>query len=278
MSNEMLESMRGVLDDVLDYIKKDLIEVYRHRNILRSLVYKDLFGKYRNSFLGFVWNFITPIILLLMYYVVFSEIRTGGTIENKWVFIATAIFGFHFMTSCIVGGTTAFTGHANMLKKMYVPKEILVLSKSISSFIVCLIGYVVVLVYLVISGYGLELSFLLLPLVLMIMFVFGVGCVFLLSSVAVYVRDIQYALGPMGIAFFVLTPMRYMASDAEGLLETIIWCNPLTYFVESFHDILYWGTLPSVSNMCMCLLLAAVTLIGGYTVFRKLRRGFVKRL
>ncbi len=260
-------------------IRQDLKEVYEARNILRSLVAKNLYGRYKNSFLGFAWNFVTPLILMIMYYIVFTELRAGSSIENRWVFISTAIFLFTFLVHCITGGTSAFTGNANLLKKMYIPKEIFVLSSAISSMIVCIIGYTVVLIALVITNYPIDLlSLSIMPIILLLAFIFGLGCIFLLSSLTVYVRDIQYALGSVNIALFVMTPMRYMASEATGLLSTIIWYNPLTYFIESIHDILYFGVMPDIDYILICSVLAISLLTIGYAVFRKLKHGFIKRL
>ena len=264
---------------LLKNMKNKAAELYQYRGVIHSLVYRNLFGKYRNSILGFAWNFITPAILMLMYYVLFNELVVGEEIENRGIFISVAIFAFHYLTSCIVGGTNAFTGNANMLKKMYLPKEVLVLSKAISSMIICVIGYCIVLSVLLITAYPVDLyCLLMLPVILLFVFLFGIGCIFFLSTVAVYVRDIQYALGPLGIAFFVLTPMRYMASDAQGIIGEIIWINPLTYYVESLHDILYWSMMTSSYNLIMCSLLSVLALFIGYILFRKMKHGFMKRL
>lgn len=278
-SKEVLNRNRRHIGDCYKSVQSDLREVYESRNILRSLVAKNLYGKYRNSFLGFAWNFITPLVLMVMYYIIFTEIKTSTSIENRWVFLSTAIFLFTFLTHCITGGTRVFTGNTAMIKKMYLPKEILVLANAISSMIVCLIGYAVVLIALTIASYPLDVMcvLLLLPL-LALTFIFGIGCLFLLSSLAVYVRDIQYALGSIGIALFVMTPMRYMASEATGVLSVLIWYNPLTYFVEFVHDILYFSQMPNMFYVLMCTILAFAMLIIGYTVFRKLKHGFVKRL
>ena len=264
---------------MLDSVRSDVREVIEHRNILRSLIAKNLYGKYRNSILGFAWNFLTPVILMIMYYIVFSEIRSESGIENRWLFIGSAIFLFSFLTSCITGGTNAFTGNAGMIKKMYIPKEILVLSKALSSMIVCIIGNLIVILVMIVTSYSIDWIYVFtLPLLLLFALVFGIGCTFFLSSIAVYVRDIQYALGSVGIALFILTPMRYMAEDATGLLGTIIWLNPLTYFIEWNHQILYWGIAPSLDYVSICAILAFVMLIIGYVVYRKLKSGFVKRL
>lgn len=260
-------------------VRTDLAEMYDSRSILRSLVAKNLYGKYRNSFLGFAWNFITPIVLMILYYIIFTEIRTDTSIENRWAFLSTAIFLFTFLTHCITGGTSAFTGNAGMIKKIYFPKEILVLANAISSMIVCLIGYAIVLITLIVTSYPIDWAcvLLLMPL-LALAFMFGIGCIFFLSSIAVFIRDIQYALGSIGIALFVMTPMRYMASEATGILSVLIWYNPLTYYVEFVHDILYFGQMPSMFYSIICTVLAIAMLIIGYAVFRKLRHGFIKRL
>lgn len=193
-------------------LKDEMREIYEYRNVLRSLVAKNLYGKYKNSILGFGWNFVTPMILMAMYYIIFTEIRVDPHIENRWMFISSAIFLFHFLTSCITSGTTVFTGNAGMIKKMYLPKEILILARATSSMIVCIIGNIVVICLIIITSYPLDWMYVLtLPVLLALSFLFGIGCILLLSSVAVYVRDIQYALGSLGIALFIMTPMRYMA-------------------------------------------------------------------
>ena len=262
-------------------IKSDIQEIIDSKSILRSLIARNLYGRYKNSILGFAWNFVSPLIFMLMYYIVFSEIRTGAGagIENKWVFISTAIFLFSFLTHCITGGTTVFISNSAMIKKMYFPREILILANSISSMIVCVIGYAIVLIALIITGCPINwVSILFLPIILLLALIFGIGCLFLLSSITVYVRDIQYALGTTGIMFFVLTPMRYMASEATGIVSVLIWYNPLTYYVEVAHEILYFGLMPDISYLLICVLLSIVSLSLGYYVFRKLRHGFVKRL
>ncbi len=262
-----------------DSIRRDLREIYDSRNIIRSLVAKRLYGRYKNSLLGFAWNFITPIILMVMYYIIFTEIRTGSNIENRWVFISTAIFLYSLLAHGITSGTGAFTGNAGMIKKMYFPREILVIADAISSMIVCIIGYGAVLFMLAVTGYPMDWRCMLfLPLLLLLSLIFVVGCMFLLSSVTVYVRDIQYALSMTGIALFIMTPMRYMASDAPGIVSTLIWYNPLTYYIEIVHQILYFREYPSIWYLEMCLLISIVTLVIGYLTFRKLRHGFVKRL
>ncbi len=215
---------------------------------------------------------------MVMYYIIFTEIRTDTNIENRWMFISSAIFLFHFLARSITGGSGVFISRAGMIKKMYFPREILVLAYVINSMIVCIIGISIVLIMLVVTNNIDVICLLTLIPLLFLSFVFAVGCVFLLSSIAVYVRDIQYALSTLAIALFIMTPMRYMASDATGILSTLIWYNPLTYYVEWVHDILYWCVLPDYKYVIMCAIISLVMLIIGYVTFYKLKDGFVRRL
>ena len=118
-------------------IINDLKELYEYRSTLRALISRNLFGRYKSTFLGFAWNFITPIVYLILYILLFGELQYSTGIDNRGIFICVSLFLFFFLTDCIVGGTRAFTDNANMIKKMYVPKEILVLAKVLTSLIIC---------------------------------------------------------------------------------------------------------------------------------------------
>ena len=112
---------------LINDFKNEIKEIYDSRNIIRSLVGKNLFGYYKNSALGFVWHFVMPTVMMIVYYVVFTEIRTVP-IPNFWIFMASALFPFTFMLSNLSGGAGSVVANAAMIKKMYFPKEILVFS------------------------------------------------------------------------------------------------------------------------------------------------------
>ncbi len=257
--------------------KGRLKELYEYRNVFRSLVEKDLYGRYKNSVLGFAWHFAMPLVYVAVCFFIYGE--SEKRIEDYWVFVATGILAFNVLTSSVAGGSTCFTGNSGILKKMYLPREILVLSKATVGFIVMIIGYVAVVAMMVVAGYPLNpvAMLFLIPLTLS-MFVFCVGCMLALSSIAVYVRDLQYLLTSLGIVFFVFSPIRYMAEDAAGIRASVLWMNPFTYYLESYHEILYSGELPDLRILGMCFLLALIAFVIGYLIFNRLKSGFVERL
>ena len=274
MINDFIVSLKTKLTNT----KENIADTYNSKSVLRSLVHKELFGHYKNSLLGFGWHFVTPMILLVVYYVVFSTIREGG-LPNFWIFLSSALFPFNFMISNLTAGSGTIVGNAGMIKKMYFPREIIVFARVISSFIVMMMGYAVIIVMIILSGYQLNIeSIIMLPIFLLLMFLFSIGYCLFFSSLTVYVRDIQYLLNSISIVFYFMTPMYFEASSVTGLFGTLIWMNPFTYFVEAYHQIVYFGVIPEAKIIAACIILPIVTMIIGFAVFNKLKRGFAERL
>ena len=256
---------------------QDLKEIYDCRSILRALVLKNLFGRYKNSAVGFAWHFVLPVIMMCVYYVVFNTIRASA-VPNFWVYMSSGLFPFTFMISNLNRGPAAITANSGMVKKMYFPRSILVLSEVISDFIVMLIGYVMVFAGMIVIGHDIGLSVIILPLFLVLMAVFVTGYVLFLSSVCVYVRDLQYLINSLSMVFFFITPLYFMMSDVDGIFALIIALNPFAYYVQAFEQILYFGEFPDLNIMLMCVAMPLASIAIGTTVFRRLRRGFAERL
>ncbi len=258
-------------------VKDKLKELYSYRNVLRSLVEKSLFGKYKNSALGFLWHFAMPVIYVVLCYFINTEVRDRS--EYYWILIGSGIMIFHMLSGSVAGGTGCFTGNAGIIKKMYIPKEILVFSQATVKLIITAIGYAVIISLVILSGYGVNiLGLLLIPFLMIAVYFFCVGCMLILSSINVYVRDLQYLLSSMGLVFFVFSPIRNIAAEAEGIRAAVFWFNPFTYYLEAFHSIIYFKEVPDLFILGMCFLLPVVFMLAGIIVFNYLKRGFVERL
>ncbi len=259
-------------------IKNKMVELYNYRNFIHAQVTRNLFGKYRNSFLGFSWNFLNPIVYIILCYIIFAEIR-GIQIEGYLIFLSSGVFIYNLLLGAVTGGGGLFVGNGGMIKKMYFPREILAISNAISSLIIAVIGYVIVIITALLTNHSLDPVVLLciIP-YLFLAFIFFIGCSLLLGSVAVYVRDLQFILPTVGIILFVCSPLRSMASDADGLLAWLYELNPFTYFLEPIHLIVYYSEYPSLAMLLVAVIISVTFFIVGYIVFLKLRHGFVERL
>lgn len=253
-------------------------EIYGSRSILKALVVKNLFGHYKNSVFGFAWHFFNPLVMLFVYYFAFSYIRHSG-IENNWIYIASGLFVFSFILGNIVSGSGCIVSQAGMINKMYFPRSLIPLANVISTFIVALFGYLIIFVAIIISGFSLNPAALLFfPIILVLAFIFALGCILTFSSITVYIRDVQYFLGAISMVFFFLTPMYFLVDTATGILGKIIWLNPLTYYVEMCHDVIYWGRIPDLDIIITSVLISVVALAVGTIVFSRLKHRFAERV
>lgn len=259
-------------------IVDELSNIYNHRNVLKSLVVKHLFGVYKNSFLGFAWHFVMPVIMLFVYYIAFSALNKNS-IDYFWIYLGVGIFPFTFMIGNLTTGTGCITSNGDLINKIYFPREILVLAQVISSFIIMCMGLSVVLVLMLIVGFSINLAVMpMIVVIIVLMFIFVLGYVLLFSSLNVYARDVQFFLNSVNMIFFFLTPMYFTVESTSGMLSTVIWINPYTYYIEGFHDIIYRGVLPS-STVCIgALVYSSVAIIIGLIVFKKLKKGFAERM
>lgn len=259
-------------------MKNDLAELRGSKSILRSLVMKELFGRYKNSALGFLWHFLTPAIMAIVYFVMFNEVGRSS-IPDFWVYVLSALFPFNFMQSSLIGGASTIVGNAGLVKKMYFPREVIVYARVISAFIVMVIGYAAVFAVIVLSGFGLSPVALLTVIpTMLLMLVFVTGYTLLFSAATVYARDIQYMLSAISMVFYFMTPMYFIPGDMSGLAGAAIWANPFTYYVEALHGAVFFGEVPGLRVWAGCVLFAVVAFVLGLAVFKKLKGGFAERL
>jgi ABC-type polysaccharide/polyol phosphate export permease len=259
-------------------VKGKISELYRFRYMFYSLVRKSLFGKYKNSALGFLWNFITPTISILIFYIVFESFM-GRDIPHFWVYLCIGMFPFAFMSNNLIGGASNITSNGGMIKKMYFPREILPLSQVAYTLIVFLIAYSIVAILMLITGFPLSSKGLpALPLIILTMFAFSFGTILLTSAISVYSRDFEYLITALARILFWVTPIFYTTDSLTGVLSTIVWLNPLTYYVEGLRDIVYIGIMPETELLIMCTIISAVMLAIGAYVFERLKDGFAERI
>lgn len=259
---------------VVDYIK----EIYQFRYLIRSLVKRDFKGNYRHSFLGYLWHVITPAAMIVIYMIVFSTVF-GREIDNYWLYLCSGIFPWHFFISSLGSGTNCMVTHAGMIQKMYFPREALIYANAITNLITFLISYVLVIVLMILTGCHINIwSLLIVPVIIFFESVFVIGLTLALSSIDVYVRDVSHAIRLITMLWVWVTPVMYLSSINNGALQTILWVNPMTYFIESFHSCVYYGQIPTLEMISISFLLAAAAFVAGILIFKRLERGFAERL
>ena len=248
--------------------------------ILRSLLVRNLFGRYRSSLMGFAWHFISPLILIIVYYLVFNQV-SASSLPDFWVYLAVAMYPFMFLLNNLSGGSGCIVDNAEIVNKMYFPRSYLAISHVLGNFIILVMGYILIIAIVLISGFSIPLECIAcLPLLMGLMFVYSLGMVLLFSSLNVYVKDIRHLLAAVEVLFYFITPLFCVIHGGwvPESLEFVFWLNPFTYFVEFFHSLMYYGVFPSARIVLTCIGLAVVHIVIGAIVFSKLTDGFSERI
>lgn len=259
-------------------IKEMLNNLYNYRQLLKSNVQKEIRGKYKGSFLGVLWSFVNPLLMTLVYAIVFPLILKD-TEPHYVTYLVIGILPWNYFTTVIGQGTNTILVNGGILKKVYFPREILPISVNLSGIINFLISCLVMCLFLICSGIGFSWNILFFPLIILTEFVLLQGIIFITSSINVYIRDLEYIINFIISMLFYATPVLYSASMFSGSkLEWIIKLNPMATIINSYRDIFYYQTIPDIKMLLIVLIVGIVLLYVGLRVFRKLEKGFAEEL
>lgn len=253
-------------------------ELYNYREMIFSLVKRDLRGRYKGSTLGFLWTFINPLLQLGVYTLVFSIIMRNG-IENYYLFLFVALIPWIFFSTSLTGGSSCILAQQDMVKKIYFPREVLPIAFVTSQFINMILSFCVVFSVLIISGKNLKLTVLLyLPVIMLVEYVLALGMTMLFSALTVYLRDIEYILNIISMAWQFLTPVMYSMEQVPEEVMFIFNLNPMTSIIIAYRDILYYSQMPEFKTLIHAMVFGIVVLGIGSVVFGKLKRYFAEAL
>lgn len=253
-------------------------ELYAYREMIASLIKRELRGKYKASVLGFLWTLMNPLLQMVVYIVVFSFILKSG-IENFPIFLFVSLVPWNFFSISVTSGSTCVINQENLIKKIYFPRVILPISYVTSMFINMLLTFVVIFAVLLLTGYGLNLlAICFLPLIMIIEYILALGICMITSALAVYFRDLEYIMGIITMAWMYLTPILYTADMVPESIRTVFNLNPMTPIIEAYQQILYHKQIPTMNTLVEAALIGIVAVIIGYWGFQKMQRKFVEEL
>lgn len=253
--------------------------LWQYRSLVFELTKRDFNGRYRGSFGGIFWSFAQPLFLLAVYTVAFGVILkarwgfSGSTGEYALMLFAGLIV-FNAFSECLNRCTTLITGNPNFVKKVVFPLELLPVSAVGTVLVHALIGTGVwVIGYMALYGAP-QPTVILFPLLLAAYAPVLLGVGWLLASIGVLVKDISQVTPMIGHALLFLTPIFYSIEAAPPLLQDLLMLNPLTYIVEQFRLILFYGKVPALRGLAVYFVLAVTFAWLSLALFRRLRSTF----
>ncbi len=246
----------------------------KYRFLIRQLVSRDFKTKYKRSALGIFWSFLNPLLTTLVQYMIFSSLFRFD-IPYYPVYLLSGVILFNFFSESCGLMLNSITGNAGLITKVYMPKYIYPLTRTLSSGINLLLALIPLLIITFLSGLPLKKSFLLIPIPLICLAVFALGVGMLLSAAMVFFRDTQFLWGIVSMVWMYATPLFYPASIIPSQFRWVLHCNPLYYFISMVRTMLIEGVSPEPLVYLQSMAFALAMLLIGAFVFKKSQDNFV---
>ena len=253
-------------------------ELYQYREMINSMVRRDLRGRYKGSMLGFLWTFINPLLQLLIYTLVFSSIMRMG-IEHYEIFLFVTLIPWIFFANSLLGSIGSIVYNQNLVTKIYFPREVLPLSVVTSNFVNMLYCFVIVLVVVIFYDYNLNFYvWLALPFIAIMEYILTLGLALIISAVTVYIRDMEHILNIIVFGWQFLTPVMYPESLIPEKYSFLFYWNPMAPIIVSYRAILYYGRWPDVNLLAQAFIFCIILFCIGVYIFTKLKKNFAEEL
>ena len=242
--------------------------------ILKTLVGKDFKVKYRRSVLGVVWSVLNPLLMMIVMSAVFSYMFRFN-IENFPLYLILGQIMFNLMSDATSGAMQSIIGAASLIQKIRIEKMVFPLEKvifSLVNFLFSAIAAVAVMIYFRIMP---TWDILFLPLCIVYVVAFSAGLGLILSSLAVFFRDVIHLWSVILTAWTYATPLFYPLELLPDTLQFLIQFNPMYQYITYLRDIMMYGITPTLEQNLICIAMAAISLALGILVFRKTEHKFI---
>lgn len=246
-------------------------------NLLRYFLIKDIKARYAGSALGILWSFMLPIFQIMIYWFVFSNIMKARPYSDSQIpYIFFLLSGFFFWTAfaeSISRASVCIIENSELVKKVPFNNIVLPLCMTLSSYFHNMIGLLVFLIIYSASGY-LTINMLFFIPILICQIIFSIGLGMLISSIVPYIRDLQQIMGYVLQGMFFLSPIIYPMQAIPEKFRWLLYLNPITIFIESYHKSILNNSIPNVKEIALIFFICTLTLMIGIKTFNKLKEGF----
>ena len=267
-------------------------ELFRHRVLIQSLVVRELKARYRGSVGGYLWSFLNPLLLLLVYWIVFTTVFSppraeGADTDPYALFMFCGLLPWTWFAASLTDATNSLITGGNLIKKLIFPAEVLPVVSVLASGVHYLLGLPVYLAFWIyFRPDSVSFHALALPLVIFTQLILSLGLGLILAALAVHFRDIRDILANVLTLWFFLTPIIYSREFIQGLADAedagwvpravaqVLDLNPMTHIVNGYQKTIFHGTLVNWKALPVTLAVAFVILFVGYWFFDRLRDSF----
>jgi ABC-2 type transport system permease protein len=254
-----------------------LRDLFAYRTFIINMVLKDLKLRYQASILGFLWSMLNPLLMLVIYTVVFSRVMRVSIEGNYTFFLFSGLMPWNFLSGSLIASTGSVIGSASLIRKVQFPHETLPVATVLFNFAQLVLALLVVVPGLVlITGAKLTaVAWLAIPL-LLLQLAFTTGLAFALAALTTVFRDITHLTDVLLMVLFWGTPIVYPAEMAPAALQTWFRLSPVSGFIEAYQALLVRHRLPDAFTVVTLVAWTVVAIVVGHALFRRLSPTFAE--
>ncbi len=262
--------------------------LYQYRELIRNLVIRDLKVRYKGSALGILWSLMNPILMMIVFTIVFTVMTPVAKVDNFPVFLLCGLLPWNFFSASVMGATTSIVSNAALIKKVYFPREVLPISMILANLVHFLIAMTVLFGMIIIFNIHITVWILYLPLIILLQVVFTLGISLFLATINVFYRDTQQIMDVLMLAWFFFTPIFYpldilpQSYDLLGytldVRRLVYIVNPMASLVANYRVILYDGAPPALDFLARTTATSGIIFLCGWFIFNRYSWHFAEEL
>jgi ABC-2 type transport system permease protein len=251
----------------------ELRDIRAHSGLLVELVHRDLTIRYKRSVLGFFWTMLHPLLLMLIFVVIFASLFRGRAPHYETYFLS-AYVAWNFFAQTVLTAMASVAWNGPLMKRVRVPPSIFTLSVVVSGLVNLGLSLIVLFAIMLVVGAPLHGALWFLPVSLTLVGIFTFGVSLALAAVSVFFGDVREMVQAGMPALMYLTPIIYPVSIVPERYRWPLKLNPLAYIVEIVRAPIYYGILPSQTTLLLAVVISFGSLMMGWMVFRHLAPRF----
>lgn len=256
-------------------MRDHLREFWRHRELTLSFTRRDVKARYKQTALGAAWAILQPFSLMVVFTVVFSRFARVPSDGIPYpVFSYTALIFWSFFAKTVLGGTIAIVANANLIRKIYFPRETLLISVVLSGLLDLAVSALIFAGMLVYYHVPVGLTILWVPLLLALQTLFALSVIFLTAPLHVNFRDVGHGIPLLVQLWMFATPVAYPLSLVPEAYRTLYSLNPMTPIIDGYRRTVLQGLPPEPGPLAFSALVSVTLLLAGFAAFKHAERTF----
>jgi len=253
--------------------------LWQHRELIHSLVFRDIRSRYKQSVLGIAWALLQPLAMTAVFTVVMSHIVKIDTGNIPYpIFVYVTMLPWTFFAGGLTHGAECLVGNFNLITKIYFPREVFPISAILGKTVDLGLGMLVLAPLLIYYHIHMTWHVLLAAPILLVQICLMLGVAFLLSSWNLFYRDIRHGMPLLTQVWMYMTPIIYPLSLVPKRYQSAYMLNPMASIMDSFRRVVLQGQMPDWRYLAYAACFSALLLMIGYRVFKKLEPAFAEMI